>query len=144
MSVDQLRAVPSLTDHFATEDGDIYKKLKPAVHESGGHHRVQVGWRWHRCHRLVYEAFHGPLPDGAVVRHRNGRPDDNRLSNLELGDQHDNVADKLRHKRPYRKMTGEKAEVALWLHGQGVTRFKIARFLDLDSRTVRRLLRDAD
>lgn len=34
-------------------------------------------------HRLIWEAAHGPLPDGWVVHHINGDRSDNRLENLE-------------------------------------------------------------
>ena len=33
-------------------------------------------------HRLVWEAAHGPLPEGYVVHHLNGIKEDNRLENL--------------------------------------------------------------
>lgn len=35
-------------------------------------------------HRLVWEAFNGPIPPGMEINHKNGKKDDNRLSNLEL------------------------------------------------------------
>ncbi len=35
-------------------------------------------------HRKVWMEAYGPIPDGCVIHHRNGRRDDNRLSNLEL------------------------------------------------------------
>ena len=39
----------------------------------------------HKCfrvHRLVYEAFNGPIPEGMQIDHINGVKDDNRLVNL--------------------------------------------------------------
>lgn len=46
-------------------------------------------WRDATCkvvgvHRLVYDAFIGPIPSGFVVHHVNGDRTDNRLSNLML------------------------------------------------------------
>lgn len=35
------------------------------------------------AHRLVYEAFNGPIPDGHDIDHINGNPSDNRLENLQ-------------------------------------------------------------
>lgn len=37
-----------------------------------------------RCHRAVWEAFRGPIPEGLQINHINGQKTDNRLENLEL------------------------------------------------------------
>ncbi len=37
-------------------------------------------------HRLVWEAAHGPIPDGHQIHHRNHDRTDNRLENLECVD----------------------------------------------------------
>ncbi|MFB7114084.1 HNH endonuclease [Streptomyces sp. NPDC056291] len=46
---------------------------------------------------MVYAAFHDVIPTGLAVRHRDGDPTNNRLSNLELGTQSDNMHDAVRH-----------------------------------------------
>lgn len=48
-------------------------------------------------HQLVCEAFHGPRPEGQVVRHKNGQYLDNRAENLEWGTRRENGLDMLRH-----------------------------------------------
>jgi hypothetical protein len=48
-------------------------------------------------HSLVILAFVGPRPDGEQVRHLNGNPADNRLTNLAYGTQSQNQQDSLRH-----------------------------------------------
>jgi hypothetical protein len=45
--------------------------------------RVRGAFKGYRVHRLVFEAFVGPIPAGKQVNHINSRRDDNRLSNLE-------------------------------------------------------------
>lgn len=52
-------------------------------------------------HILVCEAFHGPRPDGLVVRHLNGIPADNRPGNLAWGTRAENMQDKKRHGTDY-------------------------------------------
>ncbi len=55
------------------------------------------GKRTHYVHHLVLEAFVGPRPAGAVVRHLNGREWDNRLDNLAYGTPEENQADRSLH-----------------------------------------------
>lgn len=50
-----------------------------------------------RVHRLVMLAFVGPCPEGQEVRHLNGIPYDNRLSNLRYGSTSENRMDSVEH-----------------------------------------------
>lgn len=66
-----------------------------------GHLSVTL-WREHiktlaSVHVLVLEAFVGPRPEGHYGCHIDGRPENNRLSNLYWGTPAQNSADKLRH-----------------------------------------------
>ena len=44
-----------------------------------------------RVHRVVYQTFVGPIPDGWVIDHINGNKSDNRLENLQCITQSDNL-----------------------------------------------------
>lgn len=48
-------------------------------------------------HSLVMRAFVGERTEGMEVRHLNGDPRDNRLSNLRYGTRSENVQDSMRH-----------------------------------------------
>lgn len=48
-------------------------------------------------HSLILEAFAGPRPAGAVARHLNGNPSDNRVENLAWGTPKENGEDMTRH-----------------------------------------------
>lgn len=39
-----------------------------------------------KAHRLVWEAIHGPIPDGLEINHLDGVKDNNHPTNLELAD----------------------------------------------------------
>lgn len=48
-------------------------------------------------HRLVLEAFVGPMPAGQEVRHLNGDETNNSLTNLAYGTHEENIADQRAH-----------------------------------------------
>lgn len=52
-----------------------------------------------KVHRLVAAAFIGPCPEGLEVRHLDGDPANNHVSNLRYGTHSENVQDLLRHGR---------------------------------------------
>src|SRR5690606_11217835 len=54
------------------------------------------GGKSYRVHRLVMEAFVGPLPEGMEVRHLDDDPDNNALSNLVYGTRSENLEDRVR------------------------------------------------
>ena len=64
--------------------------LRSRFSPNGGHHQVVLGYGTKggkhinaRVHALVLLAFVGPRPEGLEIRHLNGTPSDNRLTNLE-------------------------------------------------------------
>lgn len=54
------------------------------------------------AHRVSYELFVGPIPEGLVVRHRNDTPLDVNPRNLILGTQRQNMQDKIDRSRQAR------------------------------------------
>lgn len=82
-------------------DGRI---MRPATHKagyrmlglSGGGQKIS-----RQLHRIVLDAFVGPLPDGFVSCHNNGDPGDNRLENLRYDTPRANNLDKVRHGRDH-------------------------------------------
>lgn len=78
--------------------GDKLKRLKTSKSKSG-HMKVQFGRKAKQqlVHRLVFKTFNGEIPPGMVVRHLNDNPSDNRIENLNIGSQKDNVSDAKRN-----------------------------------------------
>lgn len=70
-----------------------------------GHRRITLNklgrLRTFTVHSLVLEAFVGPRPEGAVCRHLNGDPADNRVENLRWGTGSENQYDAVRHGSHY-------------------------------------------
>lgn len=65
----------------------VWKLLAPRI-KNGGYvtfHLCQDGIRKDPVvHRMVWEAFCGPIPDGLEINHKNGIKTDNSLANLEV------------------------------------------------------------
>ena len=61
-----------------------------------GYVQVCVYGKKRYLHRVVWEAFNGPIPAGLQVRHLDGDKRNNRLDNLAVGTQSDNEFDKYR------------------------------------------------
>jgi hypothetical protein len=103
--VSSLGAVRSVDRTLLCGDGRTRRfkgrPVKGAYDKRMGYHRVMLydhakatGFT---VHSLVTEAFIGPPPPGEEVRHKNGDPKDNRLSNLEYGTRSQNMQDAVRH-----------------------------------------------
>ena len=77
--------------------------LSAAFHVRGGYPFVTLhrdGRNFHRkVHHLVCEAFNGPRPSGALVRHLDGNPCNNVPSNLAWGTASENIHDTVNHGR---------------------------------------------
>ncbi len=69
---------------------------------SEGYYNVKLsnnnGYRNHKIHRLVAQAFLGTPAKGMVVNHKNGCKTDNKVDNLEYVSPRDNVAHSILHK----------------------------------------------
>ncbi|MFI8590108.1 NUMOD4 motif-containing HNH endonuclease [Dietzia maris] len=74
--------------------------LSPSDAHPSGHlyvHLMAGGDCTRQVHRLVMAAFAGPCPEGMEVRHLNGDPTDNRLTNLAYGTRSENARDQVAH-----------------------------------------------
>lgn len=60
------------------ETEDIYHKTKKIFKNVRGKTYASS------CHRVIWQAFKGEIPEGQLVKHRNGNKLDNRIGNLYL------------------------------------------------------------
>jgi protein gp37 len=105
-----VRPVPGFPGYSVTTRGEILGKRNDTLggmkQERGEHGHCRI--RLHRkgsprsgeallVHRLVLAAFVRPAAQQEEVRHLNGHPTDNRLSNLQWSNRQENLADRIRH-----------------------------------------------
>lgn len=126
---------------------------KPVV-THGGHLRVALSrdgkLSHHYVHRLVYEAFVGPVPDGLLICHRNGDPTDNRPDNLRADTQRGNMRDRELHGNTLRGLshprtvaTPAQVQQIRRRYQLGVSKVGLARELGISESAVTTALRVA-
>ena len=83
--------------------------LRPGPYCKTGHLSVVLGHGevGKPVHQLVMRAFVGEPPAGMEVRHLNGNPKDNRLSNLKYGTRTENIMDVFWQGKRWRKLSIE-------------------------------------
>lgn len=71
--------------------------LRPSADKKEGHMKLvlcnNTKRKTYTVHVLVMLAFKGPRPENKLIRHLDGKPENNRLDNLCYGSRHDNVLD---------------------------------------------------
>ena len=91
--------------------------LKPSITCNGyyivGLCKNSIG-KWYSAHRLVWEAFNGPIPEGYEINHINEKKFDNRLENLNLMTHRENINYGTGIKRSAKKQTnGKRSKIVL-------------------------------
>ena len=90
-------------------------------------------------HILLMDAYVGP-PNGRIVRHLDGNPTNNTLSNLAYGSYTENQLDTVAHGRTNQKMTHRKVKVLRGLAACGFTRKRLMKIFNLGYSTVCRII----
>lgn len=99
------RDVPSIPGYMVSNDGQIKHRFHDAPRklQRGSHGYFWCGFRRDNknfvrtVHALVAEAFIGPRPDGAQVRHLDGDKSNNCAFNLAYGTAKENALDREWH-----------------------------------------------
>lgn len=111
-----------------------------AEHDTGSYLAIRAMYKGERtnalAHRLVWRHFHGPIPEGLTVNHKNGQKQDNRPSNLELAtysEQALHAMDVLGHHHWMRNQAGEAN------HQSKLTGEAIAEIMRLRPRIVKEM-----
>lgn len=87
----ELRIAPNYPRYLISDKGEVFSKhgVQRSSHVASGYKRVKLMHvsgkrRAESIHRLVVEAFLGPIPAKMWVNHKNGDKLDNRIENLEI------------------------------------------------------------
>lgn len=78
------------------EGGVVYSsnKNKPIGSTDGRYLSMKISGKKVYIHRIIWEHVNGKIPDGMVVDHIDGNKLNNKISNLRIGTQSDNLQNK--------------------------------------------------
>jgi hypothetical protein len=77
--------------------GKIKASIKAGTPREKGHIQIQYNRKLYREHTLVWIMFYGSMPEG-IIDHINGIPNDNRIENLRIATNAQNLANRGRTK----------------------------------------------
>ena len=99
---EQWAPIPGRPGYEASTHGRVRSPrgpvLKPWISNKAGHLKVGLSRKrreW--VHRAICAAFYGPCPRGLEVRHLDGDPTNNHVTNLRYGTHSENMQDRIRH-----------------------------------------------
>lgn len=126
--------------------GRVLKQFK----NSEGYMQVSLGRSGYaRVHKLVAETFLGACPDGQLVRHLDGNPSNNHLTNLAYGTPRENYEDSIKHgiaKFGEDHHTAKISDAAVGrirkLHENGASQAELSRQFDVHRSTISRIVRE--
>lgn len=129
-----------------------YQKKLNQYEGHGGYMYVSIstpsGQRSVPIHALLMDAFVGPRPAGMEIRHLDGNPKNNSLSNLCYGTRAENANDRVKHKAQPRGQKHGRAKLSLddvekikQLYQEEKTIAYIARLCGVGESTVRDIVK---
>jgi hypothetical protein len=113
--------------------GHLSNKGYAKIREAGGGKMLA-------CHRLSYEAYWGPIPDGMLVMHKCDNRKCIEPNHLVLGTNDQNIMDMVKKGRSSRGLTCEQALEIRRLGAEGVKQKDIALLMGCAPNTVSRII----
>lgn len=98
----------ALLKNLTYRDGKLYREGKEAGWIDGRYRRLKIGGKTYRTHRVVWEMFNGPIPEGMEIDHINHNRFDNRIENLRCVTHSENQQNQRKSKNwHFHKATGK-------------------------------------
>lgn len=111
------------------------------IRNQDGYIRIYINKRKTPLHRVIYETFVGPIPNGMLIRHLNDIRDDNRVINLKIGNYRDNYLDSIKNgSKPHSRINKNIADKVIDLRNEGKTYNAICLETGLIYRDVKDIL----
>ena len=117
--------------------------LRPSGSKRDPHLYVVLGHKapGSPVHRLIATTFIGPRPNGYDIRHLDGNPTNNKVSNLAYGTRTENILDVLRIGERWRKLTLSDAMTIRRLYATGRPAKEIAAAYGISEGHTYRIIR---
>lgn len=149
------KVIPGHPDYEVSDEGEVRsnKQATPRIlkpHRQGrGLKYLKVNlWcgsrdkrKQAKVHQLVAEAFLGPCPEGCHVRHLDGDPSNNHVSNLAYGTQSENENDKLQSGTYGMKLTVLAVKAIRSLAKIGFPHKRLAQIFGVNPKYIGRVIR---
>lgn len=77
----------NFNDLFIYDDGLLINKKSGNIYcneDKDGYIRVRISGKEYRAHRIIWEMFNGPIPEGLLIDHIDRDVYNNRIENLRL------------------------------------------------------------
>lgn len=153
MTNEEWRPVPASANYAVSSTGKVRRETTNTSGRAGrlmkltrtrrGYFNVNLSFdgrqKGFRVHRLVWEAFNGPIPEGLVINHIDGDPGNNHLSNLEAVTTSENILHAFRElgrRRTGEKLTDEQVVRLRERRAAGEGLVKLAEAFDISTATV--------
>lgn len=113
-----------LNEIYEYDDGLLINKQTGHIYcnlDRDGYIRVRRNNKEYRAHRIIWELFNGPIPEGMLIDHKDGDKFNNRIDNLRLATrQQNNVNSVSRTKLPkgISKVGKDKYRVRITIDGK--------------------------
>ena len=151
--MEEYRTIPGFSDYQVSNLGNVksFRRKTPIVMRpqkwTTGYRMVSLrcdgdnDYHLRLVHVLVMLAFVGPKPEGQCIRHLDGNPSNNQLSNLVYGTMADNQRDRIDHGTYGMKLTVRKVRVIRGLHKCGFTCKRLSEIFSVNRNTISRVCR---